>query len=113
MSDMTTTEISTWVGRSAVDRDGDKIGKISDIYLDDETGEPEWLAVNTGMFGSKVSFVPIGGASISGDDIEVAYDKATVKDAPNAEADGQLSPEEEDLLYQHYGRGYGAGGTER
>ena len=41
-----------------VDRDGDKIGNIDAIYLDDETGEPEWALVNTGLFGTKSSFVP-------------------------------------------------------
>lgn len=109
MTDMSSTDLSSWVGRTAVDRDGDKIGKIADVYLDDDSGQPEWLAVTTGMFGAKVSFVPIGGADVRGDDVVVAYDKATVKDSPNAEADGALSPEEEDLLYRHYGRGYSSG----
>jgi len=99
----TTSKLSTWVGRTAYDRSGEKIGKIDDVYTDDETGEPEWLAVSTGWFGSKVSFVPIEGASTRDDDITVAYDKDTVKDAPNAEADGMLSPEEEERLYRHYG----------
>jgi uncharacterized protein (TIGR02271 family) len=100
----TLQDIETWRGRTLVDRDGDKIGKIEDVYLDRSTGEPEWVAVKTGLFGSNVSFVPIRDASPDGDDLRVAYEKDQVKDAPNVDPDGELSPEEERRLYQHYGR---------
>lgn len=82
-------------GRTLMGSDGDKIGKIADVYLDDETGNPEWLAVTTGLFGSRVSFVPLAQASSAGDDVTAPYSKEQVKDAPNAEADGRLSQEEE------------------
>jgi uncharacterized protein (TIGR02271 family) len=101
----TLQDIETWRGRTLVDRDGDKIGKVEDVYLDRSSGEPEWVAVKTGMFGSNVSFVPIHGADTAGDDLRVAYEKDLVKDAPNVDPDGELSPEEERRLYQHYGRG--------
>src|SRR3954467_2815497 len=97
-------DIETWRGRTLVDRDGDKIGKIEDIYLDRSSGEPEWVAVKTGLFGTNVSFVPIHDASPAGDDLRVAYEKDQVKDAPNVDPDGELSPEEERRLYNHYGR---------
>jgi uncharacterized protein (TIGR02271 family) len=100
----TTQDIQNWRGRTLVDGSGDKIGKIEDVYLDRSSGEPEWIAVKTGMFGSNVSFVPIRDASTEGDDIQVTHAKDLVKDAPNVEADGELSPEEERRLYQHYGR---------
>jgi uncharacterized protein (TIGR02271 family) len=101
----TMQDIETWRGRTLVDRDGDKIGKIEDIYLDRSSGEPEWVAVKTGMFGSNVSFVPIHDADTAGDDLRIAYEKDQVKNAPNIDPDGELSPEEERRLYQHYGRG--------
>jgi uncharacterized protein (TIGR02271 family) len=100
----TMQEIETWRGRTLVDRDGDKIGTIEEVYLDRKSGDPEWVAVKTGMFGSNVSFVPIRDASADGDDVRVQHEKDLVKDAPNVEADGELSPEEERRLYQHYGR---------
>jgi uncharacterized protein (TIGR02271 family) len=100
----TMQELETWRGRTLVDRDGDKIGKIEDVYLDRNSGEPEWVAVKTGLFGSNVSFVPIRDASAEGDDVRVSHEKDLVKDAPNVEADGELSPDEERRLYQHYGR---------
>jgi sporulation protein YlmC with PRC-barrel domain len=100
----TMEDIRTWRGRTLVDRDGDKIGKVEDIYLDRSSGEPEWIAVKTGMFGSNVTFVPIHDASPAGDDLRVSYEKGQVKDAPNVDPDGELSPEEERRLYEHYSR---------
>jgi uncharacterized protein (TIGR02271 family) len=101
----TQQDVRAWRGLNLVDRDGDKIGKIEDVYLDRSTGEPEWIAVKTGLFGSNVSFVPIHGATQDGDDIRAGHEKSLVKDAPNVDPDGELSPEEERRLYQHYGRG--------
>ena len=96
-----------WRSKTAVDSDGEKIGTIEEIYLDAETNQPEWLAVKTGLFGSKISFVPIAEATDAGDDVRVPYSKAQVKDSPNADPDGQLSEHEEAELYRHYGVDYG------
>jgi uncharacterized protein (TIGR02271 family) len=111
MTDARTDDFRSWIGRKAVDRNGDKIGRIDDIYADDDTGQPEWLTVHTGMFGGHVSFVPLRGAQVQGDDLMVAYDKDQVKDAPRAEADGHLSEDEEDRLYDYYGMGAGYAST--
>jgi len=101
MTDMQDT--GQLIGRNAVDRSNSKIGTISDVYVDDETGQPAWLAVNTGTSGSKVSFVPLAGAEVSGDAVVVGYDKSKVKGAPKEKVDGHLSPDEEDELYTYYG----------
>ena len=85
--------------------DGDKIGGIGQIYLDDNTGEPKWVTVRTGLFGTSETFVPLDGASLSGGEIFVNYDKATVKDAPRVDADGNISLEEEEALYTYYSLG--------
>jgi uncharacterized protein (TIGR02271 family) len=100
-------EIRDWQGRDLHGEGEDKIGEIADIYLDRATGEPQWLAVKTGMFGSNVSFVPIARAVRDGDHVDVPYTKDSVKDAPNVDADGELSPEEERRLYQHYDVAWG------
>ena len=107
---MTTDQVQTlqaWRGYELVDGEGNKIGKVHEIYVDQDTGQPEWLAVSTGMFGTKVSFVPLAGATAQGDRLVSRWTKDQVKDAPNAEADGQLSQAEEARLYQHYGLSYG------
>jgi len=107
---MTTTDLSNaqeWKGCTVVDRSGDKIGKLDEIYLDQQTGSPEWALVNTGLFGTRSSFVPLNGAHQADGDVIVDWDKAKVKDAPNIDADGELSQEDEAQLYVHYGLDYG------
>ncbi len=101
----TQQDVQTWRGRTALDRDGEKLGKIDEVYLDRQSGEPEWIVVKTGLFGSKSTFVPIRDASADGDDVRVAHEKSLVKDAPNIDPDGELSTDEERRLYEHYGRG--------
>lgn len=110
MTDIDRSPVSDLIGRTVVDPDCDKIGTVSDVYIDDETDQPEWLAVSTGLFGTKVSFVPIGDAAFVGDDLQVPFTKGVVKDAPRAEADGHLSSQEESELYAYYGRDSGMTG---
>ena len=91
-----------WRGRTVVDRDGDKIGTFDELYLD-ESDRPAWGAVTTGLFGMKQTFVPLSEARADGDMLQVPFGKDMVKDAPNVDPDTQLAPEEEDVLYRHYG----------
>jgi hypothetical protein len=107
MSQYLDERFESWIGRTLKDHAGHKIGKVEDIYTDDDTGQPEWLTVTTGLFGSDVSFVPVAGATPLGDDeLQVQFPKEQVKEAPNAGSDGRLSPEEEARLYAHYGFDY-------
>ena len=101
--------VRSWQGATMVDPDGDKIGTIDAIYVDDQTGEPEWALVNIGLFGTKSSFVPLAQASGSGDQVQVPYDKQLVKDAPRVDTDQHLSEAEEQQLWTHYGLDYGSG----
>src|SRR5918994_377395 len=98
--------VRTWQGRTLVDRDGDRIGSIDAIYLDDQTGQPEWALVNTGLFGTKSSFVPLAQATPTDQDVRVPYDKQLVKDAPRVDPDQHLSEAEERQLWRHYGLDY-------
>jgi sporulation protein YlmC with PRC-barrel domain len=95
-----------WQGRTMVDPAGDKLGTIDAIYLDDETGQPEWATVTSGLFTAKTAFVPLAQAQAIGDSVQVPYDKDQVKNAPSMEADGQLSQDDEAELYRHYGLDY-------
>lgn len=90
---------------NVVGSDGGKIGSIGQLYADDDTGEPTWVTVKTGLFGTSQSFVPVDGARVEGDDLVVPYTKDHIKDAPRVDTDGHLEPEEEDRLYAHYERG--------
>lgn len=100
---ITDQQLQDIAGRTVYDVNGDKIGKAGQLYLDDETGAPEWLTVNTGFFGTSESFVPLREASVEGDGVRVPYEKGQVKDAPRLADDGHLDPEDEDQLYTYYG----------
>jgi uncharacterized protein (TIGR02271 family) len=102
-----TDTISRVIGQDVYDESGDKIGSASEVYLDDETGQPEWVTVRTGLFGTKESFVPIRNADLTDDGVRVPVSKTQVKDAPKIDTDGHLSPEEEQELYRYYGMGTG------
>jgi len=110
---MDVTDAYEWRGRDVIDAEGDKIGFLEEIYLDTDTGEPEWATVNTGLLKSS-SFVPLAQAEPARGRIIVPYGKDQVKDAPWIDAEGDLSEEEEQRLYSHYGIDYSAGsGTDQ
>jgi len=109
---ITQEHIDTMLGNggNVLGSDGEKIGSIGQVYLDDQTGEPSWVTAKTGLFGTSESFIPLQGADVEGHDVRVPYSKHQVKDAPRIESDGNLSPEEEDRLYRHYEIGGGTSG---
>jgi uncharacterized protein (TIGR02271 family) len=95
-------QLTDVIGSTAVGPDG-KLGTVGEVYLDDETGRPEWATVRTGMFGTKEAFVPLAQADISGSELRVPYAKDKIKNAPHIESEGHLSPAEETELYRYYG----------
>jgi uncharacterized protein (TIGR02271 family) len=106
-----TTETYDFRGRTLIDADGEKIGKIDELYYDEQGGQPEWALVNTGLFGTKKTFVPIRSASPAGEDLTVPLSKEQVKDAPRIDADQELSESEERQLFDHYGLPYTTEGS--
>lgn len=99
--------IAEWRGKTLVDRDGDKIGKLEDVYVDVETDEPVFGTVKEGLFGRHLTFVPMAGLTIGPDELQVAVSKEQVKDAPNIEREGdELSSADESVLYHHYELNY-------
>jgi len=106
MNNPTTTH-TDWIGTTVYDSSADKIGDITDIYLDNVSGQPEWMTVSTGWFGTKEQFIPIAGTSRHEDGLKIGYAEATVKDAPSIDTDQDyLDPDEERRLYAHYGFDY-------
>jgi uncharacterized protein (TIGR02271 family) len=92
---------------SVVDSQGDSIGKVGQVYLDNRSGQPSWVTVKTGWFGASESFVPLGAASIQGDTIQVPYTKDMIKGAPHNEIGVPLTETDEQGLYSYYGMGDG------
>ncbi|WP_052206851.1 PRC-barrel domain-containing protein [Sinomonas humi] len=91
-------------GGSIFGGDGERIGRVGEFYVDDDTSEPTWVSVKTGLFGLKESLVPLEGVEVRGDGLVVQYTKEQVKDAPRIDSGGHLEPGQEDQLFQHYGR---------
>ncbi|MCW2602524.1 MAG: uncharacterized protein JWN61_659, partial [Pseudonocardiales bacterium] len=88
--------------RDVVDPEGEKIGTVAQVYLDDETEQPTFVAVKSGLFGNREHFVPLHGSSISGSDIVVAVTKAVVNDAPSVDDDGHIEADEQQALWDYY-----------
>jgi hypothetical protein len=92
-----------WVGLEVFDSHGDRIGKLSEIYLGG-SGKPDLALVKTGLFGLRSSFVPLAGASLEDDAVIVPYDKARVREAPALpKGEHEISSDEELAVYRHYG----------
>jgi uncharacterized protein (TIGR02271 family) len=102
---ITLDTIPTIIGHNAYDSSHKKLGKIGQVYVDETTGQPEWMTIDTGLFGTRETFVPLEPAEVHGDEVVVPFAKDEVKDAPSVEpaAEGQLSEDDEMRLYEHYG----------
>jgi sporulation protein YlmC with PRC-barrel domain len=99
--------VADWHGKTLVDADGEKIGKLEDVYVDVETDEPQFATVKEGLIGRHLTFVPLRGIRVGPDELQVPVSKAQVKDAPNIELRGEeLSQDDESALYHHYELNY-------
>lgn len=108
---MANDDMLQWHGMPITGSDGEKIGKIDQIYVDNDNGQPQWASVNTGLFGTSTSFVPLAQASRQGEEIGIPYDKDMVKDAPRLDSDREITATEEQELYRYYGMTPGAPST--
>lgn len=99
------------VGKTVVGSDGEKIGKVQDIYFDTGTDHPEWISVTTGLFGTHRSLVPLDQATDDGGDLHVPYGKEQVKAAPHYDPGKELSEEDEADIFRHYGTGQATAGA--
>jgi uncharacterized protein (TIGR02271 family) len=110
---MSEHDLDRVLGATAYDSDGDRVGGVDTVYVDDETNQGKFALVNTGLFGMRSSFVPLEGATLDGDDLRLAHPKDKIKDAPNLDPDGHLEPEQEQELFRYYGisEGHGTAGT--
>jgi uncharacterized protein (TIGR02271 family) len=106
---MTTTltfdELQSAQGTTVYSSDGEKIGSVEEIYVDDQTDRPEWIGLGTGFLGTKRALVPVEGASMREGGVLVPYGKDQVKGSPDIDSD-EISQETEAQLYSHYGVGY-------
>ncbi len=102
-----TWNVAEWHGKLLVDRDGEKIGKLQDVYVDVETDEPQFATVKEGFISRHLTFVPLGGITVGPDELRVVVSKQQVESAPNIEQHGdELSQADESALYHHFELNY-------
>jgi PRC-barrel domain len=100
-------DLSAWRGRDLIDRDGEKIGALEDVYFDIDTDEPQFGTVKEGFLDRHLTFVPLVAVTIGPDNLQVAVTKQQVRDAPNMEHDVEaLTQADESLLYHYYQMNY-------
>jgi uncharacterized protein YrrD len=105
--------VAEWHSKMLVDRNGEKIGKLQDVYVDVETDEPQFGTVKEGFIGRHLTFVPLGGIQVGPDDLQVAVTKEQVRSAPDIEIHGdELSQADESTLYHHFELNYTPIGTQ-
>ncbi|HEY3833329.1 MAG TPA: YsnF/AvaK domain-containing protein [Acidimicrobiia bacterium] len=107
---MSNDDYAGWIGRTARDSIGEKIGKIDNIYS--EGGAPTWVTIHTGLFGHHVTFAPLAGSQRDGHDLRLAFGKAKIKDAPRIDPESDLTPDEETRLREHYRTGTAEAGAD-
>jgi sporulation protein YlmC with PRC-barrel domain len=105
--------VADWHGKTLVDRHGEKIGKLEDVYVDIENDEPQFGTVKEGFIDRHLTFVPLGGITVGPDELQVPVSREQVRSAPNLELHGEeLSQADESALYHHFELNYTAPGTE-
>jgi uncharacterized protein YrrD len=99
--------VAEWHGKLLIDSDGEKIGKLQDVYVDVETDEPQFATVKEGFISRHLTFVPLGGITVGPNELQVAVTKEQIESAPNIEQHGEeLSQADESALYHHFELNY-------
>lgn len=88
---------------TAYDVNGDKVGGVKDVYVNDTTGQPDFVSVNHGLFGGGDSIVPLRGHSLRDGELHLAFAKDRIEDAPDLDENGHLTTEDQEAFYRHYG----------
>lgn len=88
---------------TAYDNNGEKLGDVNEVFVDDQSGQPTFVEVNHGLFGMNSSLVPLRGHDFSGDDLKLGFSKDRIKDAPEFDSDKPLTPEAQSDIFKHYG----------
>jgi sporulation protein YlmC with PRC-barrel domain len=98
--------VRRWKGRIVLDRDGQYIGSVEEIYYDAETDQPGWALLDLGRADGKTSLVPLANASEWRERIHVPYDRTTVLRAPGMPPTRRLWPQDEAAVYRYYDLDY-------
>ncbi|MCS5479981.1 PRC and DUF2382 domain-containing protein [Corynebacterium sp. YIM 101645] len=88
---------------TAYDKNGDKLGSVKQVYINDATGQPDFVEVGHGLFGMSSSLVPLRGHQLTGEELRLSFTKDRIQDAPGINDDAHLTDEDQSVIYRHYG----------
>lgn len=104
MTNQNARDIKDLFNKTAYDVNGDKLGSVKEVFVDDNSGQPTFVEVSHGLFGTSESIVPMRGHKFAGeDDLILAFDKERIKDAPSVDTDKALSANDQNEIFRHYG----------
>jgi hypothetical protein len=102
-----TWAVADWLGKQIIDRDGVRIGKLRDVYVDVETDQPQFGTVKEGIFERHLTFVPLTGVQVTPESLQITATKESVRSAPDLDLHGEeLSQADESSLYHHFEQNY-------
>jgi len=107
---MQVEKIEDWAGQEVVASDGEKVGKLEDVYYAGESGEAILACVKTGRLGRKLHVVPLEGSAVARDHLKIAYTKSEVENGPRVDGGAELGPAQQDEVARHFGIDLPAGG---
>jgi sporulation protein YlmC with PRC-barrel domain len=85
------------------DATGERIGKVGQVYLREDSRQPAWIVVRSGLFRASETMVPLQGAHMHEHGIQVDVSKDRIMGAPQLIPHGRLSEEDSVELCEHYG----------
>ena len=88
---------------TAYDVDGEKLGSVKEVYINDSTGQPDFVEIGHGLFGMSSSLVPLRGHRLDGENLKLAFSKDRIQDAPNIDHYAHLTDADQDTIYRHFG----------
>ncbi|MGP6173125.1 PRC and DUF2382 domain-containing protein [Corynebacterium sp. A21] len=100
---MTKKNIQDLSSATAYDSNNEKLGSVKEVFVNDGTGQPDFIEVGHGLFGMNSSLVPLRGHRLNSEELHLAFPKEHIKDAPDLNVDEHLDPTQLDTLYRHYG----------
>lgn len=100
---ITPNDMAGLAGKELYGANNERLGKIAAVFESVEADQATFVTIHTSAFGKEHHFVPLDGGSLQSDGVLVPFSKRLVHDAPKVQDDEELTPEEEQRLYAHYG----------
>lgn len=97
------SEARTWIGSRVTDNFGSGLGRLEDVWVDADSGNPAWLLLREGRFGGgRHKLVPFDGATAGGGQVWLPFERAVIRSSPEIGAQEILTAALGERLRAHY-----------